>query len=276
MNAVAIIPARFGSTRFPGKPLAHATGKFLVQHVCECVAQAHSIGRCLVATDDPRILDAVQSFGGEAMMTSSDHASGTDRIAEVIRRLSEPVAPATLPALSEPDAQARKQPVADIVLNVQGDEPEIDPAYLDRLVAALASQPDCPAATLACPFPSDVDPRDPNCVKVVRNRLGRALYFSRALIPYPRADVEASDRSGWLLHLGVYAYRRAFLLEFAGWSPGALERTERLEQLRILENGYAMAVEVVERASVGIDTPEDYEKFVKRIAFGVEVAGREM
>ena len=188
----------------------------------------------------------MQSFGGEAMMTSPDHASGTDRIAEVIRRLAAPADEA-------------------IVLNAQGDEPEIEPAYLDRLVASLESQPDCPAATLACAFPADSDPRDPNCVKVVRNRLGRALYFSRALIPYPRADVEASDQSGWLLHLGVYAYRRSFLLEFAGWPQSALERTERLEQLRILDRGYDIAVEVVERASVGIDTPEDYEKFVERV-----------
>lgn len=191
-------------------------------------------------------------------MTSPDHASGTDRIAEVVRALSDPAAP------SEPAAPAR-QFLPDIVLNVQGDEPEIEPAYLDRLVATLASQPDCPAATLACAFPPDADPRDPNCVKVVRNRLGQALYFSRALIPYPRADVDASDRSGWLLHLGVYAYRRAFLLEFAGWPPSALEKTERLEQLRILEHGQAMAVEVVEKASVGIDTPEDYERFVERM-----------
>src|SRR5262249_3939871 len=159
-------------TRFPGKPLVRATGKYLIEHVCEQVAAANSIDRCIVATDDQRILSAVQSFGGNAMMTSSDHASGTDRIAEVVRRLG--------------------QAEFDVVLNVQGDEPEIEPGYLDRLVASLHSQPDCPAATLACAFPADTDPRDPNCVKVVRNRLGRALYFSRALIPYPRVDVEAS------------------------------------------------------------------------------------
>lgn len=258
MNAVAIIPARYGSTRFPGKPLAAATGKYLIQHVCEQVAKARSIARCIVATDDPRILDAVRSFGGEAQMTSPEHASGTDRIAEVIRRLSEPAAQARASLAGGAGADD------GIVLNIQGDEPEIEPAYLDRLVSSLAAQPDCPAATLACAFPADADPRDPNCVKVVMNRSGRALYFSRALIPYPRADVEASDQSGWLLHLGVYAYRRSFLLEFAGWPQSALERTEKLEQLRILEHGYDIAVELVERASVGIDTPEDYERFVAR------------
>lgn len=253
MSAIAIIPARYGSSRFPGKPLARQTGKYLIQHVVERVAAAPSIERCIVATDDQRILDAVRGFGGEAMMTSPSHLSGTDRIAEVVRRLASS------------GESARGSGTADVIVNVQGDEPEIEPAYLDRLVLALGSQPDCHVATLACPFPPDADPRDPNCVKVVRNAAGRALYFSRALIPYPRADVDASDRGSWLLHLGVYAYRRAFLMEFASWPASPLEKAERLEQLRILENGYSIAVEIVEAASVGIDTPEDYERFVDRV-----------
>ncbi len=245
MDVVAIIPARYGSTRFPGKPLARETGKYLIQHVVEQVRQARGIRRCLVATDDARIEAAVREFGGQAVMTRPDHPSGTDRIAEVVRRLD--------------GAED------DIILNVQGDEPEIEPATLDKLAARLAGEgADCPTATLACPFPSDADPRDSNCVKVVVNRAGRALYFSRALIPYPRDGDGGGARDRWRLHLGVYAYRRGFLLKLAGWEPGVLEQIEKLEQLRVLERGYAMAVEVVEHAAVGIDTPQDYEQFVAR------------
>ncbi len=245
MHAIAIIPARYGSTRFPGKPLANKTGKPLIQHVYERVGEARRVERCLVATDDERIAGAVRGFGGQAVMTSPDHASGTDRIAEVVRGL--------------PGGDA------DIVLNVQGDEPEIEPSYLDRLVERLGRESaECPIATLACPFPPAADPRDPNAVKVVLNSCGRALYFSRALIPYPRDAGAALCPSGCLLHLGVYAYRRAFLLQFAGWPPGRLEQIEKLEQLRVLERGIPLAVEVVEHACVGIDTPEDYERFVAR------------
>jgi 3-deoxy-manno-octulosonate cytidylyltransferase (CMP-KDO synthetase) len=243
MDVVAIIPARYGSTRFPGKPLANKTGKFLIQHVYEQARAAQRIQRCLVATDDERIAAAVRSFGGEAEMTRADHTSGSDRLAEVVHGL---------PGKED-----------DIILNVQGDEPEIEPASLDRLVARLEADAGCPTATLACRFPPGSDPRDPNCVKVVLNGGGRALYFSRALIPYPRGGA-AEGTAPWLLHLGVYAYRRNLLLAFAGWPPGPLERMEKLEQLRILEHGYGMAVEVVERASVGIDTPEEYEQFVAR------------
>jgi len=253
MDVVAIIPARYGSTRFPGKPLAQQTGKFLIQHVYERVVAARRVRRCIVATDDERIVQAVRSFGGEAALTRPDHLSGTDRIAEVVRSLP-----------GEPD---------DVVLNVQGDEPELEPADLDRLAARLAAEPGCEAATLACPFPAGTDPRDPNCVKVVRNRAGRALYFSRALIPYPRDGGGRAAPSECLLHLGVYAYRRAFLLEFSGWPPGRLEQIEKLEQLRVLEYGRAMAVEVVERASVGIDTPADYERFVARWQASVGARG---
>lgn len=245
MDVIAVIPARYGSTRFPGKPLASKTGKYLIQHVYERVKQARLVRRCLVATDDERIAVAVRGFGGQAVMTRPDHPSGTDRVAEVVRGLS-----------GSDD---------DIILNVQGDEPEIEPAYLDRLVQRLAAEPpDCPMATLACPFPAGADPSDPDCVKVVLNSAGRALYFSRALIPYAR-DVGALGRSGaCLLHLGVYAYRRPFLLTLAGWKPGVLEQIEKLEQLRVLERGTPLAVEIVEKACIGIDTPLDYERFVAR------------
>ena len=244
MDVIAVIPARYGSTRFPGKPLARQTGKYLIQHVYERVVAARLVTRCIVATDDARIEAAVREFGGEAALTRPDHPSGTDRIAEVVRGL---------PGRPE-----------DIILNVQGDEPEIKPDDLDRLIQRLDGEPpDCPIATLACPFPAGSDPRDPNAVKVVTNSAGWALYFSRALIPYPR-DGGGGAAPRCLLHLGVYAYRRAFLLELAAWKPGALEQIEKLEQLRVLERGIALAVEIVAHACVGIDTPQDYEQFVAR------------
>lgn len=243
MSAAAIIPARYASTRLPGKPLARATGKYLIQHVYERVCAARRVDCCVVATDDERIAEAVRSFGGQVVLTRADHPSGTDRVAEAVGRL-----PGRPP---------------EIVLNVQGDEPEIEPAHLDRLVERLCVSPDCPMATLACPYPPELDPRNPNGVKVVVSRDGRALYFSRALIPYPREESAAAP-GGWLLHVGVYAYRREFLLEMARWEPGRLERVERLEQLRVLERGHTIAVELVEHAAAGIDTPEDYERFVQR------------
>lgn len=240
----AVIPARYASTRLPGKPLLNETGKYLIQHVYDRVLGSRLITSCLVATDDDQIAKAVRSFGGPVELTRRDHVSGTDRIVEVMERRG-----------GDPD---------DIVLNVQGDEPELEPAYLDRLVERmLAGSWDC--ATLAAPFPADCDPNDPNYVKVVRDLRGRALYFSRARVPYPRDESDkARMPAGALLHLGVYAYRLAFLLEFARLKPSSLERIEKLEQLRVLENGYAMAVETVEHASAGVDTPADYEAFVRR------------
>ncbi len=258
MKVAAIIPARFAAVRLPGKPLLKQTGKFLIQHVYERVAAASCVDLCLVATDDERIVEAVRGFGGRAEMTRADHVSGTDRIAEAARRL---IAQATTAAAQRGTALLR---VDDIILNVQGDEPEIEPAYLDRLINRLESAgPNCGMATLACPFPPESRPDDPSRVKVVLDGENRALYFSRSVIPYVRDAGEA--RPGpWLLHLGVYAYRLAFLLDFASRPPSTLERAEKLEQLRALENGHAIAVEVVERACPGIDTPEDYAAFVER------------
>ncbi len=202
----------------------------------------------IVATDDDRIHQAVRGFGGESEMTREDHPSGTDRIAEVVRRM-------------EPDHE--------IVLNVQGDEPEIESASIDRLVEVLESHPDCPVATLACPFPTRDAAEKPDNVKVVCDHRGRALYFSRSLIPFPRDnDADPTNDSPWLLHLGIYAFRRKFLLEFAAWPASDLERTEKLEQLRVLERGYRIAVGIVERAAVGVDTPEDYKAFVERFKAG--------
>ena len=243
MNAAAVIPARYASTRFPGKPLANETGKYLIQHVYEQVSRARSIAQVIVATDDERIRRAVQSFGGRAVMTRADHPSGTDRVAEVAAGLD-----------------------AEIIVNVQGDEPEIEPGNIDQLVRLLADDAEVVIGTLACPFPAGADPRDPNAVKVVLDGRGRALYFSRALVPYPRDSGGVPTAGGpWLLHLGIYAYRRDFLLRLAKLPPTPLEQVEKLEQLRALENGYAIAIAVVERSAVGIDTPADYAAFVERM-----------
>jgi 3-deoxy-manno-octulosonate cytidylyltransferase (CMP-KDO synthetase) len=271
MNAAAVIPARYASTRFPGKPLANETGKYLIQHVYEQVSRARSVAQVIVATDDERIRRAVQSFGGRAVMTRADHPSGTDRVAEVAAGLD-----------------------AEIIVNVQGDEPEIEPGNIDQLVRLLANDAEVVIGTLACPFPAGADPRDPNAVKVVLDGRGRALYFSRALVPYPRdsggaatvarpppavgvaqppsavcgtgvSPVSSAAGGPWLLPLGIYAYRRDFLLRLAKLPPTPLEQVEKLEQLRALENGYAIAVAVVERSAVGIDTPADYAAFVERM-----------
>lgn len=253
MAAIAIIPARYASTRFPGKPLANQTGKFLIQHVCEQVSRCRSIDRTVVATDDPRVIDAVKSFGGDVHLTRADHISGTDRVAEVVEALG----------LGD----------NELVLNVQGDEPEIDPGGLQSLIERMEQTPAERIGTLAVPFdragPKDGpgSPIDPNCVKVVTDGSGRALYFSRSVIPYPRETGGAiDDPSRWLLHLGVYAFRAGVLPTITGdrMPVTALEETESLEQLRWLEAGLSIAVVRVSHRSVGVDTPEDYAAFVAR------------
>lgn len=245
MPTIAVIPARFGSTRLHAKALLRETGKFLVQHVYEQACRAERLDRVILATDDARIADAAASFGAEAMMTRDDHVSGTDRVAEVAQRLGGGA--------------------NDLFLNIQGDEPEIDPVSLDRLVERMSREGhDCPMGTIATPFPPDLDPRNPATVKVVLDNCGRALYFSRSLIPYPRDGGEGAVPKLCRLHLGVYAYRRAFLLDLAAWPAGELEQIEKLEQLRVLERGRPIAVEIVDHASCGIDTPRDYEQFVLR------------
>jgi 3-deoxy-manno-octulosonate cytidylyltransferase (CMP-KDO synthetase) len=240
MDVVAIIPARYGSTRLPGKPLLSDTGRPLIQHVVEAASRATRLDRIIVATDDLRIAEAVRDFGGEAALTRRDHPSGTDRVAEVA---------ATLPQ-------------AGIVVNLQGDEPEIAGATLDHLVELLQSDPTVPMATLATPIRDEQTYRDPSCVKVVRDRNGRALYFSRAPIPHQRDG--GSRPAGALLHLGLYAYRRDWLLQLAKLPPSPLEQCEKLEQLRVLEQGVPIAVGVVEEPSVGIDTLDEYRRFVER------------
>ncbi|MDX2198130.1 MAG: 3-deoxy-manno-octulosonate cytidylyltransferase [Phycisphaerae bacterium] len=269
MSVVAVIPARLASTRFPEKPLARETGKYLVQHVYERVRLCPQIDRVIVATDHPRIAEAVGSFGGEWIMTSPDHPSGTDRIAEVVRKLSVESGDGTGDGLPTghlgPGSPSRGATGGiELVLNVQGDEPEIDPEHLSALIRRMRSDGDAPMGTLACAFPAADDPRNPNCVKLVRSVASRALYFSRSLIPCDRDAGGLADSANCLLHLGVYAYRPSFLVKFASLPVTPLERLEKLEQLRALEHGFAIAVEVVASASFGIDTPEQYARFVER------------
>ena len=237
---IAIIPARYSSQRFPGKVLADRTGKPLIQHVYEQVCRAKLVERVIVATDDRRVFDAVEAFGGEAVMSRGEHVNGTSRIAEVAGDLDAPV-----------------------IVNVQADEPEIEPHLVDTAIRCLDEHPGCPVATLASPFSRDEDPADPNIVKVVVDAAGRALYFSRALIP---CDRNGDAGKPTLKHLGMYVYRREFLLEFARLAPTPLEQIERLEQLRVLEHGHHIAVAIVNAQYHGIDTPQQYEDFVKRVA----------
>jgi 3-deoxy-manno-octulosonate cytidylyltransferase (CMP-KDO synthetase) len=241
MKTAIIIPARYASSRLPGKPLLRQTGKYLVQHVYERACQARRANHAVVATDDPRIVQAVESFGGNVVRTRRDHPSGTDRVAEVAGQLD-----------------------ADLILNLQGDEPLVDPASLDLLFDLLIKHPDADMATLATPLRSLEDWHNPNCVKVVRDGAGRALYFSRSPIPYVRDGQPdfALRPARFLLHLGLYAYRRAFLLRLAALPPEPLEQLEKLEQLRVLALGHPIQVGVVEQSGLGVDTYDDYERFV--------------
>ncbi len=245
MNVYGIIPARLKSTRLPRKLLLAETGRPLLEYTWCSASKARSLGQVIVAADDEEIAAAVATFGGRCELTG-EHPSGTDRIAEVALRCC---------------------PDGEIFVNVQGDEPEIDPANIDAVIQALV---DCPAAqmsTLATPMTSLEQVQASSCVKVVCGADGRALYFSRAPIPFCR-DREPqeilSSEHPWMLHLGIYAYRREFLFALTKLPPSRLEQLEKLEQLRALEAGARIQVAVVEHHSVGIDTPEDYARFVER------------
>ena len=240
MKTAVVIPARYGSTRLPGKPLLRETGKYLVQHVYERACQAAGVDVVVVATDDPRIASAVRGFGGRVEMTRRDHPSGTDRVAEVARRLD-----------------------ADCVVNLQGDEPLIEPASVETLIRVLGDS-DADMATLAAPIQSAEQWRNPNCVKVVCGADGRALYFSRSPIPFVRdgqPDFGARPPC-FLQHLGIYAYRRRFLFTLADLPPHPLEQLEKLEQLRVLAHGRRIQVGVVGQSTPGVDTYDDYRRFV--------------
>jgi len=242
---VVVIPARYGSSRFEGKVLAKKSGKFLVQHTYERALLAKGIHQVLIAADDDRIMQACQSFGAACVMTSVSHQSGTDRIAEAVR-----------------DVQA------DIIVNLQADEPEIDPANIEKVAALLANNPDADMATLIAPFETVEQVANPNIVKCVIDTRGRALYFSRSPVPYNRQAGGIGLASDYWRHLGIYGYRRDFLMKFTQLPDSFLETTEKLEQLRALENGFTILTANVDRVWDGVDTPEQYEAFVKRCSAG--------
>jgi len=241
-SVCAVIPARYASTRFPGKMLADLNGKPLIQRVWEQVRSARRISRILIATDDERIRAAVQGFGGEAVMTDPALPSGTDRVAVATRGLS-----------------------VDWVLNVQGDEPLITGEVLDGFIGALG---DCPMATMARRITDPAAITDPNVVKVVMDLSGRALYFSRSPIPHVR---DAGDRADYWHHLGIYVYRPEILQKLVQWPPSPLEVAEKLEQLRALQNGVAVQVVPTSVESIGVDRPEDMQRVA---AILMEKAGR--
>ena len=231
MRVLCVIPARYASTRLPGKPLRDIAGKPMICRVYERAVQAEKIEKALVATDDQRICDAVESHGGNAMMTSKDHPTGTDRLAEVAAAYEN----------------------MDVIINVQGDEPLIEPALIDELAGLFEDAPELMMATVMTELKDEEEARNPNNVKVITDKTGYALYFSRSLIPYPRNPGKAPV----FKHIGIYAYRREFLLRYAKLSPTPLEQAESLEQLRALENGYRIKVLKTDCRFVGVDTEED-------------------
>ena len=248
-RVVAVIPARYQSVRFQGKMLAGETGRPLIQHVYERARAATRVAEVIIATDDARIADAARDFGARVAMTRADHPNGTSRIAEAIE---------TIPC--------------DVVVNVQGDEPELEPTLVDAAIDALAADSTAAVATVISPFAHEEDPSNPNVVKCVwaESSVGpRALYFSRSLIPCNRDGLTAPAAMP-MKHVGLYAYRRAFLAEFVRLAPTPLERTEQLEQLRVLEHGHAIAIAIRTAHFQGIDKPAQYQAFVARWRAGAK------
>lgn len=241
MSVLVVIPARYGSTRLPGKPLALIAGKPMIQHVYEGAAKAAGVDQVLVATDDERIAQAVARFGGQAVMTDPAARSGTDRVAEVAR-----------------------QHRADVVINVQGDEPLVPPEMVGQLAEFLSRHQAVPMASVMVRLPRPEDADNPNIVKVVVDREGFALYFSRSRIPFARSP-QAPGPPLWK-HLGLYGYQRHFLLQFPHLEPTPLEQTEQLEQLRALEHGYRIKLLETVHDSVGVDTPDDLKKVEQLLA----------
>jgi len=235
------IPARYGSTRFAAKVLAKETGKFLIQHTYEQACLAKLPKKVLIAADDQRIVDAAKTFGAECVLTSPEHTSGTDRIAEAVADID-----------------------VEVVVNLQADEPEIDPKNIDYLAELSIENPDYPMATLAADFQSAEQVADPNIVKVIMDCKDCAIYFSRAPIPYDREHSGIGKVQQYLRHIGIYAYRKEFLLKITTLPQTPLEKIEKLEQLRAIENGFDILVGKVRHTCDGIDTPEQYAEFVKR------------
>jgi 3-deoxy-manno-octulosonate cytidylyltransferase (CMP-KDO synthetase) len=263
VKVLACIPARYGSTRFAAKVLVKDTGKFLIQHTYEQACLAKLPQKVIIAADDQRIVDAARTFGAECILTSPEHTSGTDRIAEAVRNID-----------------------VEIVVNLQADEPEIDPKNIDYLAELLIKNPDYPMVTLAAEFQNAAQIADPNIVKVIiaaygrrttddgrwtsherratSDEIGRAIYFSRSPIPYNRETGGIGDVKQYLRHIGIYAYRKEFLLKITALPQTLLEKIEKLEQLRAIENGFDILVGKVQHTCDGIDTPEQYAEFVKR------------
>lgn len=240
-----VIPARMNSVRLPGKMLLRETGRSLIEHTHAVAKRSRLAAAVIVATDHPAIAEEVRRFGGDVMMTSPDHPSGADRVAEV----------------------ARRAPQFPLFVNLQGDEPEIDPASLDLLIRQLEADASTPMATLATPIDNPERIRDPSVVKVVFDSAGRALYFSRSPIPFVRdaASATAEGQSPvFYQHIGLYAYRREFLARLATLPPSPLEQAEKLEQLRVLQAGETIRVGLVAHSTQGIDTAADYAAFVRR------------
>jgi len=240
-KAVGIIPARWGSTRFPGKPLHLISGKPLLRHVWERCRRAKKLDSVIIATDDMRIANAAFDWGAEVSLTSARHRSGTDRVAEVAQKTKE----------------------AAYVINIQGDEPLVEPSLIDRLVDALRDDDGMEIVTAAHPFESQKETESPHQVKVVLDLSGNALYFSRSLIPFSR---NRRTDAKILRHQGIYGFRRKALLQFVKWKPSSLEQAESLEQLRALENGVTVHVLVTKQGSPGVDTPQDAKALEQKLA----------
>ena len=239
-RAVGIIPARWSSTRFQGKPLYHIAGKPLLRHVLERCLHASALDSVIIATDDMRIANAAFDWGAEIALTSPRHHSGTDRVAEVAKKATE----------------------FAYIINIQGDEPLVDPRLINRLVSKLRSNRKIDIVTAAHPFSDPAEAASPHQVKVVVDSAGRALYFSRAAVPYARNF----SQTRYLRHQGIYGFRREALLQFVKWKSAPLERAESLEQLRALENGVKVHVLVTKHGSPGVDTPEDAMALEQKLA----------
>jgi 3-deoxy-manno-octulosonate cytidylyltransferase (CMP-KDO synthetase) len=247
---LGVIPARYASSRFPGKALAQIGSKTMLEHVYERVSMARYLSNVVIATDDERIFAEARRFRAQVRMTRADHLSGTDRVAEV----------------------ASAHPEAGLIVNVQGDEPLIDPSAIDAAILPMLDDPDVPMGTIAKRIEDPREITDPNVVKVVTDRSGLALYFSRSPIPHVRAD----ERGGavFFKHIGLYVYQRDFLLGYSGLPVGPLEKAERLEQLRALENGHPIRVVETEYESLGVDTPADLERVSQLFEASLENAKR--
>lgn len=245
MDVLVVIPARYGSSRFEGKVLARETGKYLVEHTYERALCAKTVCKVLIATDSDEVMQACEGFGADCVMTSADHQSGTDRIAEAVSGID-----------------------ADVILNLQADEPEIDPGDIDYLAGLLLDNRGADMATLVADFVDCEQVSDPNIVKAIVDKDGRAIYFSRSVIPYDRDAGGVGAAGQYLRHMGIYAFRKDFLMTFTSLEQGVLEQIEKLEQLRAIENGYTILTGKVGYAWEGIDTQQQYDAFVGRCMKG--------